>query len=700
MIELLSPAGGADSVTAAVRCGANAVYLGLPDFNARRNAENFSAEQLKQSVEYCHIRGVRVFLTLNTLVRTCEMPQALAAAKTAADFGADALIVQDIGLAALLRRELPDLPLHASTQLSVHSYKAVEKLSKMGFARVVAAREMSKSELRELISAAHAHNMEVEVFVHGALCMSLSGQCRLSGALGSRSGNRGLCAGPCRLPFSVKGGTGCDLSLKDLCLLDRVSDLREIGADSLKIEGRMKRPEYVAAATAAYRRALDGEPVTPEMRRLLADIFSRGGFTSGYFDGKTGRDMFGRRTDEQAKMSPAAAKGLHELYRRERCSVSVSAHLSTDKNTSVLTLSDGVNTVKAFDEYPTDCGSSEPNIDAVREKIARLGSTPFKLGKLTVDLPAGTAVPSGQLNRMRRAAAEKLCAERALHPVLYPISVGSAPQAEHHGAVAFLAAKCGKKPLLAKFRSVDQMPKDLSGVDGVILPIEEITEETAENIGGKLPLYADLPRGMSGGEESIKKMLQAAAANGVKAAFCGNIASLQLCAEAGIPAIADFGMNIINTGALAAAADMGFSAAVLSPETPSTDIAAFGSCFAGERAAQKIPLGAYLYGRSALMLLRNCPNKNSGGCADCGGHSEICDRKGIAFPLLCRGGYTELFNSRPLYVADRAAEFTSADFFILTFTTETADEAADVIAAAVAHNPPTGEYTREYRTRL
>ncbi len=700
MIELLSPAGGADSVTAAVRCGANAVYLGLPDFNARRNAENFSAEQLKQSVEYCHIRGVRVFLTLNTLVRTCEIPQALAAAKSAAAAGADALIVQDIGLASLLRRELPELPLHASTQLSVHSHKAVEKLAKMGFARVVAAREMSKQELKELISAAHTHNMEVEVFVHGALCMSLSGQCYLSGTLGSRSGNRGLCAGPCRLPFSVRGGTGYDLSLKDLCLLDRVNDLREIGADSLKIEGRMKRPEYVAAATAAYRRALDGEPVTPEMRRLLADIFSRNGFTSGYFDGKTGSDMFGRRTDEQAKMSPAAAKGLHELYRRERSSVSVSAHLLTDENNSVLTLSDGVNTVKVYDRYPTDCGSSEPNIDAVREKIARLGSTPFKLGKLTVDLPAGTAVPSGQLNRMRREAAEKLCAVRAENPPLYPISKGSAPQPERSAAIASLAAKCGKKPLLAKFRSVDQIPKNLSGIDGIILPIEEINRQIIGRTGGKLPLYADLPRGMSCGEDPVKKMLQAAAANGVKAAFCGNIASLQLCAEAGIPAIADFGMNIINTGALAAAADMGFSAAVLSPETPSTDIAAFGSCFAGERAAQKIPLGAYLYGRSALMLLRNCPNKNGGGCADCGGHSEICDRKGIAFPLLCRGGYTELFNSRPLYVADRAAEFTSADFFILTFTTETADETEKIIAAAAAHKPPTGEYTREYRTRL
>ncbi len=697
MIELLSPAGSADSVTAAVRCGADAVYLGLPDFNARHNAENFSAEGFAQTVEYCHIRGVRVFLTLNTLVRTCEIPQALNSAKTAAAAGVDAFIVQDIGLASLLRREFPQIPLHASTQLSVHSYKAVQKLAKMGFARVVAAREMSKQELKELISAAHTHNMEVEVFVHGALCMSLSGQCYLSGTLGGRSGNRGLCAGPCRLPFSVEGGTGYDLSLKDLCLLDRVNDLREIGADSLKIEGRMKRPEYVAAATAAYRRALDGEPVTPEMRRLLADIFSRSGFTSGYFDGKTGRNMFGRRTDEQAKMSPAAAKGLHELYRRERCSVAVSAHLSTDENNSVLTLSDGVNTVKVSGEYPSDCGGAAANNDAVREKIARLGSTPFKLGKLTVDLPAGTAVSAGQLNRMRREAAEKLCAARAKNPPLYPISKGAAPQSEQHGAVAELTASGGKKPLLVKFRSVSQIPQNLSGADGIILPIEEITEKSAENTGVKLPLYADLPRGMSGGEEQIKEKLRAAAARGVKAAFCGNIASLQLCEEVGISAIADFGINIINSESLAAAADIGFGAAVLSPETPSADVAAFSGAFLGERAAQKIPLGAYIYGRSALMLLRNCPNKNGRDCADCGGRFEICDRKGISFPLLCRGGYTELFNSRPLYVADRTAEFTSADFFIASFTTETAGEAATVIAAAAAHKPPQGEYTRGYR---
>jgi len=248
-IEILSPAGNAGTIEAAVRAGADAVYFGAPGFNARQNAKNLSFEDIENAVGYCAERNVRTYLTLNTLVSDGEIDNALYTAHRAARCGVDAFIVQDIGLAGLLRQYLPDVPLHASTQLSVHSSAALPMLSEMGFRRVVPAREMDRESLISLCNEAKRLSMEVEVFVHGALCMCLSGQCYLSAVLGSRSGNRGFCAQPCRLPFAVAGGTGHDLSLKDMSFIEHIGELRNMGVCSLKIEGRMKRPEYVAAAT-------------------------------------------------------------------------------------------------------------------------------------------------------------------------------------------------------------------------------------------------------------------------------------------------------------------------------------------------------------------------------------------------------------------------------------------------------------------
>ena len=244
--EILAPVGSREMLVAAVRSGADAVYLGAKEFSARRNAENFGVFELKNAIEYCHIRGVKAYLTLNILIKEREFKSAFDLAKNAYNLGIDGIIIEDLGLAKILREKIPDLKLHASTQMSVHSVSALPILKEMGFVRVVAAREMSKKDLISLCKRAEELGMEIEVFVHGALCMCLSGQCQLSAFLGQRSGNRGLCAGPCRLPFKVEKGTGYDLSLKDLSLLDHLNELREMGVKSFKIEGRMKRPEYVA----------------------------------------------------------------------------------------------------------------------------------------------------------------------------------------------------------------------------------------------------------------------------------------------------------------------------------------------------------------------------------------------------------------------------------------------------------------------
>ncbi len=254
MIELLSPAGSPEAVIAAVQNGADAVYLGMGDFNARRGAKNFTDEEFEKAVRYCHIRGCKVYVTLNTLVNDREMEAAVENARLASAMGADGLIVQDLGLVSAIRRTLPDIPLHASTQMSLHNLAGVEAAAEMGLTRAVLARELSLEQIKFITG--HA-SIETEVFVHGALCFCHSGQCYMSSLIGRRSGNRGMCAQPCRMQYSL-GGRMDDypLSLKDNCLVDRLRELEEAGVACLKIEGRMKRPEYTAIVTDIYAKAL------------------------------------------------------------------------------------------------------------------------------------------------------------------------------------------------------------------------------------------------------------------------------------------------------------------------------------------------------------------------------------------------------------------------------------------------------------
>lgn len=311
-IEILAPAGSVESLTAAVRCGANAVYLGTKNFNARRNADNFDGSALKSAVEYCHQRNVKVYLTANTLVADDEMSSAYNTIKTALEYGVDAFIVQDLGVAKMIRQCFPSARLHASTQCSVNTPDGVNALKELGFKRIVVPREMSLEEIKEIREKT---DVELEMFVHGALCMCVSGQCYMSAMLGGRSGNRGLCAQPCRLSFSADNSGSFDLSLKDLSLIDKIKEIESAGIISLKIEGRMKRPEYVAAAVTACKNAVCGN-YSARDEKILKSVFSRSGFTDGYFTGKR-QNMFGTRQKEDVVSAKDVLKELSHLYDNE-----------------------------------------------------------------------------------------------------------------------------------------------------------------------------------------------------------------------------------------------------------------------------------------------------------------------------------------------------------------------------------------------
>ena len=701
MSEILSPVGGPESLIAALRSGADAVYLGVGEFNARRNAVGFSENELCDAAKYCHTRGAKLYAALNTLVFDSELDAAIETAKQAAAAGVDAFIVQDMGLASLLHQTLPNIPLHASTQMSVHSPEALKPLKELGFCRVVAAREMSGRELETFCKAATQLGMEVEVFVHGALCMSLSGQCYLSSTFGDRSGNRGLCAGPCRLPFSVTNGTGYDLSLKDLCLLSHIDELKKMGVASFKIEGRMKRPEYVAAATAAYRLAVDGEIIPHELIEMLRGVFSRNGFTDGYFTEKTGKTMFGRRDEGDKELTNTVLNSLHALYRTERQSIPVSAKLMVKSGVpSVLTLSDGENTVSAEGEIPVAAKTVPISREFAFGKISKLGNSCYKLENFELSADEGLTLPSSALGKLRNAAAEKLSEIRAniQPPEIKNPTVESVERDLCRAAVRdnsllskILPSVGKKRPLLARFRTAKNIPPELDA-DGVILP----AESDFENFSLNKPLFIELPRGMSGTENFIKNRIKAAKACGAEAAFCGNLASINLCREENFPFISDLGMNTANRLSAAAEGALGTTGCLLSFELPVSQI----KSLTANKSKFLPPLGVLVYGRPPLMLLKNCPNKNGHGCATCGGISKITDRKGVEFTLACRNGFTEMFNPKPIYIADRLHEFGSPDFFVAYFTTESSEDTQKILKSINSGSSPSGEYTRGqyYRT--
>ncbi len=673
MMEILAPAGSPEALTAALRAGADAVYFGLGEFNARKHAANFDDGALPGAVAACHRQGVKAFVTLNTLVSDGELPRALEAAQRLAQAGVDGVIAADLGLAALLRQAAPSLRLHASTQCSVHSPAALPLLKQLGFVRVVPSREMSAAELKTFCAAAKALELEVEVFIHGALCMCVSGQCQLSALLGGRSGNRGLCAQPCRLPFRAPGGTGHDFSLKDLSLLSHLKELAEMGVASLKIEGRMKRPEYVAAATAAARQSLDTGRLEETLQEALTGVFSRSGFTDGYFTGQRGRDMFGIRTAEQEQLTKETLAGLHNLYRLERQCVPLTGSLTADGKRVTLTLSDGTHTVSAAG---TALEAQKPmTAEFLQKQLAKLGGTPYYLAQIRLQLPEDCYLPAAALGALRRECVEQLDACRC-RPVPHSFTLPK--------LTAEPAADARPFRFLLRLSDPAQLPDNLES-DLAALPLECPLPPASANL-----YTVDIPRGMFGQEAKAAALLSQARQLGYTHALCGTLAAIQLAKEAGLLPVGDFGLNLFNSESLKTVQNLGLTAAVVSTELTTGQITALHTA---------LPLGAVVYGRTPVMLTRNCPIHNGLSCRDCGRKQEITDRKGVAFPVRCRFGCAEILNSRPLWMADRLTELPGLSFGILTMTVETKAQTEDILADYRQCAAPTGAFTRGLFTR-
>lgn len=665
--EILAPCGSKEALTAALRAGADAVYFGAGNFNARRNADNFDDGALETAAEECRLYGTRIHITLNTLVGDSELRAFAQTLARVCNLSADALIVQDLGALRLVHEMCPTAELHASTQMSVGTKAGLRLLQERGFSRAVLPRELSESEIADL---ALTRIMELEMFIHGAQCMCVSGQCLMSAMLGSRSGNRGLCAQPCRLAFSAEGGTGHDLSLKDLSLIEYIRTLSNLGISSFKIEGRMKRPEYVAAAVTACKEALDGA-YTPLRRQDLEALFSRSGFTDGYFQNQRGREMFGiRRKENVTAATDALLKSYAKLYEKPPALYGVDFHFTAtpDKLPTLTATFDGLECCVTGAVLCETAQRVSLTAEKVSAQLQKCGGTVFFANAITCDIAENTSLPLSEINRMRREAlvyfAEKLKSAKPKFVKEYNFTI------EPHIAKA--------PQTFVRVRAVAQIPKNAE-FDRLFLPLGTENSVLEQHGAG---VY--LPRGLFGTETEILEKLQHSAARYV---LCDTLDAVAIARKTDKEIIGGPFLNLFNTFALEEAAEIGVSAAVVSHELTVSQIAALGG---------ELPRGACVYGRTPLMLTRNCPVKNGKSCKDCKRQSTLCDRKGISFPVRCENGFAEIFNSRPTYMADRLSELQNVDFYFFDFTVETADECAQILQAYQQGAKPTGEYTRGF----
>ena len=680
-IEILAPVGNEEMLRAAVFSGADAVYLGFSGFNARTSANNFNADTLKDAVAFCHARGVAVHVALNTTVYGGELPALEQAIRAVAASGADAVICQDLAVATLIGKIAPQLPRHGSTQMSVHSLQGALELKELGFTRVVLARELSMPEVEHITK--HC-GIETECFVHGALCMCVSGQCYMSAFLGGRSGNRGSCAGPCRLPFEAnalpegKPGRLHHLSLKDNSVIDKLDKLQALGVASAKIEGRLRTPEYVAAAVSACLAGREGRAYD---RDLLKNAFSRSGFTSGYLDGKIDGTMFGVRSEADAEQTKKTLPMLRELYRRERSRVPVKMKLEIEEGGEKLTVMDADgNKAFAYGDAEPQPARTDPT-ESLHRSLAKTGGTPFAASAedITVEMDGGPwFVPGSAVNELRREALDALLKKRE---VLRPW-----PTTDEHVPALPLRTLPSRRTLRARFENWEQVPeRALDGIEYLILPIAQADRVPRE---WRAKTLLELPRVMFGRlEEDTARRIAATQDAGFAGYEVSNIAHLRLCR--GLPMSGSFGLNITNQLAAQFYADNGLGSMLILPEVKDSDI----STIAPTHNGRPVPTGVLVYGHMPLMITRACPLQNIHDCAHCDKTGVLTDRKAKKFPVRCGLGVRTIYNPVPIYMGDKPGALT-VDYGVAYFTLESREEAAKILEMIRTHAPFEGDFTR------
>lgn len=670
-MELLAPAGSMEALRAAVCNGADAVYLGADTFNARINARNFSAADLQEAVVYCHVRGVKVHLTLNTLVLDREMPRAAELIRLAASCGVDAFIVQDLGMVSLCRQLAPDVPIHASTQMSIHSLEGVLEAAALGCSRVVLARELPAEEIAHICKKSP---VEIEVFVHGALCMCYSGQCYLSSVIGRRSGNRGQCAQPCRLPYGYGRfeSTRYPLSLKDNCLVGELDELRRMGVASIKIEGRMKRPEYVAIVTRAYRTVLNGGKLMPSDLQELETAFSRQGFTDGYFRGQTGSDMFGRRQEgEDTADLFASARATYEQGEPQRIGVRFYAMIRRGEPAQLAVEDPDGNLCRTRGPVPEQAVYRSLTPQDLEQQLKKTGGTPYLCTAVRSSLDPDLMLPASAINAMRRDVIAELTAKRGRAA---PARLNAYDEPPRYDGIA------GEPQLTIAVRTAGQITSRMLSMKPTVLyvPLSELAEhpDLPQRVGVETQLAAILPRVIWSGELApVARQLRTVYEMGVRQVLAGNLGQLHIARAAGFAVRGDFGLNIVNSRAMRYLREQGLDSQLLSFELTLPQI---------RDISKAVPAELLIYGRLPLMLMENCVMKNRTGiCACQTGTVRLVDRVGEEFPIVKDPGTCRnvLLNGKKLYLLDKKDALRGMGLWALRlqFTTENPGEIDKVL---------------------
>ena len=677
MLELLAPAGSMEALRAAVQNGANAVYLGCGQFNARQGAKNFTPQTLAEAVKYCHVRGVAVHLTLNTLVSDKEMPEAITLIRQAAQCGVDAFIVQDLGIVRLCKEIAPSVPLHGSTQMTIHSLPGVRLCAAWGFTRVVLSRELSREEIRYICANSP---IEIEVFGHGALCMGYSGQCYLSAAIGGRSGNRGRCAQPCRQSYGFERWQNqYPLSLKDNCLVHYVKDLEEMGVASLKLEGRMKRPEYVAAVTQVYRQAIDSGNVTKPMMERLHTAFNRQGFTDGYYTGNIGPHMFGIRDGKSENQT--WTREMRQTYETvENDLVPVVFQVSIQPEGSYLSVTDPQGRVCTLNgPMPEVARTVMLTREDLVSRLSKTGGTPYKCLNVIADITPGLILPAAAINAMRRDVLNLLTAQRARH---------EEPKLNKPGKLPRYQGAKGHPQLTVQVTTREQITGRLLKMAPAMLyvPVHVLTEnpEFTMKLCQHVPVCAVAPRIVHDGElEALKNSLRALHQYGVDEVLIGNLALLVVAKECGMRARGDFGLNLYNSGAMEIARAVNLTSACLSFEMTLPQI---------RDISKSVPCEILVYGRLPLMLTENCIIKNKSGQCICHlAPAKLTDKTGAEFPIIKDGNSCRsvLLNGKKLNLLDRQEDLSKLGLWAtrVYFTTENSKEVDRVLGNVLNPQP-------------
>lgn len=670
MLELLSPAGSPEAVIAAVQNGADAVYMGLGNFNARRGAKNFSDEEFEKAVRYCRIRDCKVYVTMNTLVGDREMQQATELARRVSDLGADAILVQDLGLLSVLKKAVPDIPLHASTQMSIHNLAGVEAAAEMGLTRAVLARELSLEQINFITKRSP---IETEVFVHGALCFCHSGQCYMSALIGRRSGNRGACAQPCRMEYTMGGRLedSHPLSLKDNCLAERLMQLEDAGVACAKIEGRMKRPEYTGVVTGIYSRLIkEHRKPTPEEMQTLTDAFSRDGFTQGYFDGDR-KDMFGVRAEDDKAASKLFADARKEYIGKEERRVPVKFYVVVNSGEAVkaAAIDNAGNKVVAFGSEPQKAIRQAIDSQSLSDRLSKTGGTPYYCVDAQSRVQDGLYLSASAINELRRKLITSLNDKRACPPQRASLPMPEMPKG---------TPTVTDPVMIYQVRCAEQLSEELADTrpDYIYVPVRVMYENfdmvRVFMSRGAVPV-AVLPRVVTDDEVSeVYKMLRRLFDQGVNEALVGNLGHIVIARKAGMKIRADFGMNVFNSYTLDMIRRMGFLSATASFEMRLAQV---------RDMAKSVDTELIAYGRLPLMVSDQCVISHSLGTCSCQNPAQLSDRMGSVFPVVREYEHRNvIYNSRKLFMADKNDELCGAGLWgiRLMFTTESARECVQV----------------------